>query len=286
MSVSSDDRTPAVNLFLSHISEEQADALKAKEHLEKVFGKLVNVFAASSWTSIAPGQDWFDCVSGAIEKADVMLVFCSGDSVNRPWIQFETGAGWFAKKTKVVPVCYKGMSPTALPEPIRRLQAVDINAESEAAQLQKLAAAVRLAAGLPEPPPVPAESIMSQPTSSSGAKATSVRAWFTRPAAHVGEELTGVFKVGVVSAADRDRADAAGIDADDAVYVRLFDEPPTGRFLHTMAVGDVAGLLESPDMEGKVVVAKLVLKAPFRAGPPDQTVTPLIMIQSISERKD
>ena len=90
----SDPKT--VKVFISHISEEQAEAVKAKDYLEQVFAGQVEVFAASSWTSIAPGQDWFQCITEAIENAEIMVVLCSGDSVNRPWIQFETG--WMVRK--------------------------------------------------------------------------------------------------------------------------------------------------------------------------------------------
>lgn len=69
------------------------------------------MFTATSWTSIAPGDDWFSKIQDAIENADIMVVLCSADSVMRPWIQFETGAGWFSKRIKVIPICHKSMTP-------------------------------------------------------------------------------------------------------------------------------------------------------------------------------
>lgn len=112
-------------IFISHIADEHAEAARAKEFLDKSFGDNIEVFLASSWESIQPGDDWFKRIEEAISSADIMLVLASTESVNRPWIQFETGAAWFSKK-KVIPVCHKGMTPGALPEPIRRLEAIDI----------------------------------------------------------------------------------------------------------------------------------------------------------------
>jgi hypothetical protein len=89
-----------IHIFLSHISEEQVEANKAKAYLDQVYKDRIEVFVASSWTSIPPGEDWFNCIADAIDKADIMIVFCSGDSVGSPWVQFETGAGWFAKKPR------------------------------------------------------------------------------------------------------------------------------------------------------------------------------------------
>jgi hypothetical protein len=268
-------------IFLSHISEEQSDALKAKQYLEHAFKEKVDVFAASSWTSIQPGEDWFDCISDAINKADVMIVFCSGDSVNRPWVQFETGAGWFAKKTKVIPVCHKGMTPAALPDPLRRLQAVDINSEIESERYRKLADAISRSTGLPEPSEFAAEAV---PTGMGAGSQKSLRGWILRPTAHIGEDLTGVFRVGFIASADRERAEEAGIDPNDAIYVRLFLEPPSGQFLHSIAVGAIADFFEQDNVEGMLILAKLKLKAVHQTNPPELKTVPVIIIEKAEKR--
>jgi hypothetical protein len=265
-----------VNIFISHITEEQGEATKAKEYLDQVFKENVEVFVASSWTSIAPGEDWFKCISDAIEKADIMIVYCSGDSVGRAWVQFETGAGWFAKKTRVIPVCHKGMTPAALPEPIRRLQAVDINAATEGEQLKKLAEAVKSVANLPEPTPMSVESL---PLASKGAAMPSLKGWILRPAAHIGEKMEGNFAVSGVRVADPVRAVAAGIDPKDSIFIRLLVEPPTGQFVNAMAQGKVAALFERDEIEGEIIIANLRLAASYQALGPDDHSTPLIVLE-------
>lgn len=272
-----------ISIFISHISEEQVEANKAKEYINQAFKDKVEVFVASSWTSIKPGDDWFECISGALEKCTIMLVLCSGDSVGRPWLQFETGAGWFAKNIKVVPVCHKGMTPSALPEPIRRLQAVDINAESEGQQLHRLALAVSTVAGLPEPSPIPIENIL---VASQLGSTASLKGWILRPASHVGETLEGVFKVGIVDVADVDRSTQAGIDPNDAIFVRLYVEPPTGQFLNTIAHGKAAEMFESEDIEGRVVITRLKLAALHHGPGVDSRSTPIIVVEEAQHRPE
>lgn len=271
-----------VRIFISHISEEQVEATRAKEYLEAVFPNRIQVFIASSWTSIAPGEDWFQKIEEAIQNADIMLVLASGDSVARPWLQFETGAGWFAKQTKVIPVCHKGMTPAALPDPIRRLQAVDINAETEAQQLAKLAAAVRSVADLPEPAPLDIENLA--PAASTNVSQM-IKTWVLRPAAHKGQEVVGMFRVGDVRVVDHGRAVSASLDPEDSVFVRLFVEPPTGQFVNAMASGEEATLFEKLDASNAVVRAKIKLVGTHKGEATSDRPSPVIVVASAEERR-
>lgn len=269
-----------VHIFISHISEEQVEAMRAKSYLEKVYRDRVEVFTATSWTSIAPGDDWFLKVQDAIEHADVMVVLCSADSVMRPWIQFETGAGWFAKRTKVIPICHKAMTPAALPEPIRRLQAVDINDTDEAAQLAKLAKAIRAVTDLPEPAHVDIEELAA---AASDNPSQTLKGWVLRPGAHQGEELTATFKVGEVKAVDYKRAESAKLDPNDTIFVKLFLEPPTGQFVNAMASGQQASLFERLDGSSAVVQAKVAFVA-LHASDVYERSSPLIVVREARER--
>jgi hypothetical protein len=268
--------TPRTKIFASHIADEQADIAGAKEFLEKTFRDSVEIFAASSWDSIRPGDDWFASIEHAISSSDVMLVFLSTESVNRPWILFETGAAWFSKK-KVIPVCYKGMIPSALPDPLRRLQAVDINANSSAESFSKLAQAIRTSCNLPELQPIDMEDM---PIDTGKAGPASFRAWVMRPSAHVGESIDGIFKVGRVDSCDLDRATEAGLDAHTCLYVRLYVEPAsTNIYLNAIAPDKIASFFETEDVEGKSVAAKLNLKTTHSSGPGGKQV-PVIVIES------
>jgi hypothetical protein len=265
-------------VFISHIADEHPEAARAKEFLEKTFGQYIEVFLASSWESIAPGDDWFKRIEDAIAASHLMLVFASTESVARPWILFETGAAWFSKK-KVIPVCHKGMTPAALPEPIRRLQAVDINAPSPAESLTKLAEAVRTVADLPNPEPVALEEL---PVDTGKTGTISLRGWMLRPASHIGEISEGVFKVGQVDTCDVDRAKEADVDPKDALFVRLYVEPGVGglTFLNAIAAGRTASLFEQDDVVGKNILATIELKAVHQTELPGGKIVPIILIQS------
>ncbi len=273
----------AKKIFISHIADESADAARAKGVLEKTFGENVELFLASSWESIPPGEDWFRSIENAIHDADVMIVLASSESVLRPWILFETGAAWFSKK-KVVPICYKGMTPSALPEPIRRLQAVDVNSteQDENFSVPKLVEGIRIAADLPQPIPV---SLQEAPSASGSGKNASMRAWMLRPTSHIGEEIDGVFKVGQVDTCDPSRAREAEVDPNDSLFVRLYLEPGTTgvTYINTIASGQTASFFERDDILGKAVAAKLKLKAIHQSFQGSET-RPVPVIQILSSR--
>jgi hypothetical protein len=273
-----DQTTPETKIFISHIADEQAEIAGAKDFLEKTFGQSIKIFAASSWDSVQPGDDWFNRIEEAISSSDVMLVFLSTESVNRPWILFETGAAWFSKK-KVIPVCYKGMIPNALPEPIRRLQAVDINANSPAESLSRLAQAIQTSCNLPSPKPIDLEQL---PVDTGKTGPASFRAWVMRPSAHIGETIDGVFKVGLVDFCDVDRAGEAGLDANTCLYVRLYVEPAsTGVYLNAIAPDKVASFFENEDVVGKSVAARLNLKTTHLSGTAERRPVPVIVIETV-----
>jgi hypothetical protein len=45
--------------------------------------------------------------------------------LNRPWLHFEAGAGWFTGKP-LLPICYGNMSVASLPQPYSNFQALSL----------------------------------------------------------------------------------------------------------------------------------------------------------------
>lgn len=115
-------------LFISHIGEEAQLASILKTHFLSNFLGLIDVFVSSDSTSITVGNKWLDDVDTALKTANVELILCSAESVKRPWINFEAGAGW-VKGIPVIPVCHTGMRPVDLPIPLHMLQAIEANNE-------------------------------------------------------------------------------------------------------------------------------------------------------------
>lgn len=115
-------------VFISHIAEERSIALALQELLQKSFVGLIEVFVSSSPNSIGPGREWLRKIRGALEDCVVVIVLVSKESVRRPWINFEAGAGWI-RDISVIPICHSGMTVEQLPMPLKALQAINAREE-------------------------------------------------------------------------------------------------------------------------------------------------------------
>ena len=112
-------------LFISHISEEKEAASLLKDFFERVFLGAIEVFVSSNEKSITYGARWLDRITNALQSCDIMLVLCSAKSVQRPWINFETGFG-SARGVEVIPVCYAGQDKGQLPAPLSFYQGLNL----------------------------------------------------------------------------------------------------------------------------------------------------------------
>ena len=126
-------------IFISHISEEAELASLFKTLIEDKFLGHVKVFVSSNPNSIAIGERWLDQISAGLKECAAMLVLSSPQSVSRPWINFEAGAGW-TRGIEVVPICHSGMQPTDLPIPLKLLQAMRASDKKGLEEIFKLVA--------------------------------------------------------------------------------------------------------------------------------------------------
>lgn len=125
-------------VFISHISQETGLAQILKKHLSEDFLKSLDIFVSSDGKTIQAGTNWLEAVTAALENAKIEIVLCSKNSVGRPWVNFEAGAGWI-RGIPVIPICHSGMEPYDLPVPLNMLQAIKAN---EPESLQELYEAV------------------------------------------------------------------------------------------------------------------------------------------------
>jgi TIR domain len=109
-------------LFISHIAEEKELAIAFKELVEGQFLGMLDVFVSSDEDSIAMGQRWLDNITLALKSCKIEIIICSPQSIRRPWINFEAGAGW-VRDIPVIPLCHSGIEPSQLPMPLNLLQA-------------------------------------------------------------------------------------------------------------------------------------------------------------------
>lgn len=121
----------SVGVFLSHVEEEAPLAGKLKVELERALpGATVFVSAVD----IGLGEAWLKAVSDALDGARTVLVLCSRRSTSKPWVNFESGAGWL-RHGKVIPLCHGGMTKDALPHPLSIFQALDLTSPDDCASL-------------------------------------------------------------------------------------------------------------------------------------------------------
>lgn len=113
-------------LFISHITEEKDLAIAFKDLVEDNFLGLLEVFVSSDEGSIAMGQKWLNDITEGLQKCAVEIIICSPKSIQRPWINFEAGAGWI-RDIPVIPICHSGIEPSQLPMPLNLLQAAKAN---------------------------------------------------------------------------------------------------------------------------------------------------------------
>ena len=114
------------SIFISHIHENEAVAKKLKKFFENLFGEKIDGFISGDPKNISAGQDFFTTIIDGIKRCDCMIILCSPDSVKRYYIYFEAGAAAILDK-KIIPLCFAGQSPGALPTPLDhiRKQAID-----------------------------------------------------------------------------------------------------------------------------------------------------------------
>ncbi len=113
-------------VFISHITEEKELAVKVKELIETSFLGMIEVFVSSDEHSISLGQKWLDNITKALKTCSIEIILCSHNSITRPWINFEAGAGWI-RDIPVIPLCHSGLTPSKLPMPLNLLQAATAN---------------------------------------------------------------------------------------------------------------------------------------------------------------
>jgi hypothetical protein len=93
--------------------------------LRELFGEDVDTFRSSDQNAIYAGKEWMARIFEELKTAKVLISMLSPASVSRPWINFEAGATWMGN-TKVIPVCFGGLTISNLPKPYSSLQAVEV----------------------------------------------------------------------------------------------------------------------------------------------------------------
>jgi len=263
-----------MKIFISYYSDDKGVAEEICEYLNSTFKSAgLEIFMASTWDSIAPGDDWEDKIINALKETNALLVLMSIDALGRPWINFELGVAW-SRQVRILIFCHKGMTPSALPRPYGSLQAEDLNNLNEAQRNQRVGDAVAKALSLR--PPSQHEGVEVAIPAQAGSFFLTNRALSLRPAGHVGETVQGRFLVGVVRPAHLDRAKAAGLHPGEALCVRLFTGPtPESPYINAFVSGDAANYFERVQRDTTSIDAKIRLAGTFTE---EDSSIPLLVI--------
>lgn len=119
------------SIFISHYSEEYPIAKAVKELIEESFSGYPVVFLS---IDIPRGADWFQIVRDRLTASDEILTIFTYKSVERPWVNIETGYGIMAGKV-VTPLLFGGYTKSDLPTIYQLRQGVNCQLENDVLSL-------------------------------------------------------------------------------------------------------------------------------------------------------
>lgn len=109
------------SIFISHFATERGIAQALRDLLDEAFVGHVDPFISSD---ISAGQNWLSRIKETLAGADEVLTVFTFNSVERPWINIETGYGIMCGRV-VTPVLFYGFSFSDLPLVYQMQQSAD-----------------------------------------------------------------------------------------------------------------------------------------------------------------
>lgn len=117
-------------IFISHISEESAVATRLKTLFESALSNELPIFVSSDFESIESGDPWYERILEGIGKTQVLITLLSAASIDRRWINFESGVG-VGQGSRVIPVVWRRLSKGDIGMPLGRHHARDLSDEGD-----------------------------------------------------------------------------------------------------------------------------------------------------------
>ena len=265
-------------LFVSHCSDDAADADDLAQHLENVFQDAgIKVFTAAKPESITPGNFRQHKTIDALSKSDTLLVLMTVNALASPQMNLEIGIAW-ARKARTLILCTKGITPAALPSPYNTLQVVDLNGMLHEAKLNRVTDAVARSLNIkPSQPPLLQADISP---SGNSAEAT-ISVWNRRPAAYIEATADGEFLAGNITQANVSRAGAAGFQPGEALSIRLyFGKSRESRYINAMASGAAASFFDTVTRDSVIVRATIKLAAVIQER---NMAIPILVVDTVQE---
>jgi hypothetical protein len=114
------------DIFISFSHEEVRVAEAVQRFLQAHLSDHNGVFLSADQWQVYAGDQWLDRIIVELRTAKVVISLFSPVSVKRPWVNFEAGAAWVREETRLIPVCFGGVSKGKMPKPYSSIQAVQL----------------------------------------------------------------------------------------------------------------------------------------------------------------
>ncbi len=122
-------------IFLSHIQDEEEIVLEFRDFMYKIFGDTISFYLFQMNES---GVDMVESITKNLNNSQIIVIFCSPESINKPWINFEIG---FSNKMKqdenqkiIIPVLYFNLKKEQLPSYLSKLIYVQLDLDKKTFQ--------------------------------------------------------------------------------------------------------------------------------------------------------
>ncbi|MHA1732633.1 MAG: toll/interleukin-1 receptor domain-containing protein [Promethearchaeota archaeon] len=117
------------DIFISYAETNRKLASELKEALETPLATGESPFCFMAAMDIKAGDIWEEKIRQAIISSKKIVVLVTPDSIRRPWILMEIGAGWVLQKPLIAAL--QQVDPTEIEHPLSKYQAGTINSPSE-----------------------------------------------------------------------------------------------------------------------------------------------------------
>lgn len=122
-------------IFISHIHEEEEIVLEFRDLMYKIFGDTINFYLFQKSES---GVDMVDSITKNLNDSQIIVIFCSPESISKPWINFEIGFSNKMKKDEnqkiIIPILYFNLKKEQLPSYLSNLIYVKLDLDKKAFQ--------------------------------------------------------------------------------------------------------------------------------------------------------
>ena len=117
-------------LFISHVHEDAAIAKRIKGWLDEKFAKSIEIFVSSDKSESLPGgTDWWDEIRDKLRRSDSIVALITRRSINRSWIFFEIGGGYF-QKIRILPLLI-GVKKEDIKSPLNQITYLDTSTKND-----------------------------------------------------------------------------------------------------------------------------------------------------------